>query len=51
MTEDELRPLLTDEFLSTLIKAVQVTDPSDAIEAHNLLLGIFHVAGKPLPDY
>lgn len=48
--EAALRPLLTPEFLATLVKAVQVCGWSaDLIETVNFVDWCFELAGQPKP--
>lgn len=48
----ELKPFLTDEFLSTLIKATKTCGWNiDHIESINLIHWCFDVAGKEKPNH
>jgi hypothetical protein len=48
--EAELRPLLTDEFLATLVKAGQTHGNSgDWVEIQHFIGWCFSKAGKPAP--
>ena len=49
--EAELKPILTDEFLSTLVKAVQTCGWSvDYVESVDFVKWCFEVAGKEAPQ-
>ncbi len=51
MTKEELKPLLTDEFLATLEKAVKVCgDSVDLVETQEFLTWCFDTAGKEQKD-
>lgn len=50
--EVELKPLLTDEFLATLIKAAKTCGWSvDHIETIHFVIECFDMAGKESPDH
>lgn len=50
--ETKLKPFLTDEFLSTLIKTAKTCGWSiDHIESINLIFWCFDVAGKEQPKH
>ena len=50
--EAELKPFLTDEFLSTLVKTAKTCGWSiDHIESMKLIYWCFFVAGKEKPNY
>jgi hypothetical protein len=50
--EDNLRPRLTDEFLSTLVEAAKVVGNSvDSVEMRYFVREVFSVAGKSMPEW
>ena len=50
--EKELKPFLTDEFLSTLIKAAKTCGWNvDHIETMEFVIECFDMAGKKSPDH
>lgn len=51
MTENDLKPLLTDDFLETLRLAVKVRGwDQDAVETISFANWLFELAGKGKPD-
>jgi hypothetical protein len=49
--EDRLRPLLTEEFLSTLVEAVRtVGNSGDSVAQADFAASLFTIAGRPVPD-
>lgn len=45
-----LRPLLTDEFLATLILAARTEEGADYIATADFVEGLFALVDKPVPE-